>query len=69
MDKEFWGTHVNLETHYILMEEIFEFLKFNRVGFTVDVSDQRYQQFLEGIGMHTLFIFRFKFKLLLHIFT
>lgn len=51
IDKEFWGTHINLETHYILMEETFEFLKFNRVGFNVDISDTRYQNFLEGIGM------------------
>lgn len=33
------------------MEETFEFLKFNRVGFNVDISDTRYQNFLEGIGM------------------
>lgn len=59
IDKDFWGSHVNLETKYILMEEAFEFLKFRRVAFAVDSLDTRSHHFLEGIGMFFLSLARF----------
>lgn len=56
--KEYWGSAVNLECKYLLMEYSFEVLKFNRIQLRAKADNTRSRKAIENIGAKLEGIFR-----------